>query len=124
MESISDKQQHRARWDPLHPILCGNDWSNVPVYRELDAPDVRVCTQPDLISPFFAERLINLQQHIATQSPKDWKALWGDRRDVACFWALWVVVIFGGASIFLSLFQLVLAAAQVASSFERSSSRF
>ena len=124
MESISDKQQHRAHWDPLHPILCGNHWSNVPVYRELDAPDVRAVYSARSGYPFFAERLIKLQQYIATQSPNDWKALWRDRRDVTLFWALWTVVIFGGASIFLGFIQVGLAAFQVARSFERSSFRF
>ena len=119
-----NKEQHRAYRDPLHPILCGNDWSNVPVYSELDARDVRAVYSARSDHPFFAERLINLQQYISIQSPNDWKALWTDHRYVARFWALWTFVIFGGASIFLGLIQVGLAAAQVASSFARSSSGF
>lgn len=112
-----DKEQLGAHWDPLRTMLCANDWSTIPVYGELDAPDVRAVYSARSDFPFFAERLTTLQQYIATQSPNDWKALWRDRRDVARFWALWAVVIFGGASIFLGIIQVGLAAAQVASSF-------
>ena len=56
-------------------MLCGNGWSNVPVYSELDAPDVRAVYSARSDFSFFAERLINLQQYIATQSPNDWEAL-------------------------------------------------
>ena len=97
-------------------MLCAYGWSNVPVYHELDAPDVRAVYSARTDFPFFAERLTNLQQYIAAQSPNDWKALWRDRRDVARFWAVWPVVIFGVASIFLGIIQVGLTAAQVASS--------
>ena len=73
---------------------------------------------------FFAKSLYNLQKYVTARSPNDWKAVWGGCRDVARSWALGAVVIYDGAAMFLGTVQVGLAAAQVASGFERSASRF
>ena len=113
-----NKRQHKACRDPLRPVLCGTEWSKVPMYEELGVPDMSTVYSAKSDFPFFAERLIKLQKHVAMQCANDWRALWRDRRDMGRFWALWAVVIFGGIAVLLGIIQLALGAAQVAGAYQ------
>lgn len=69
-----------------------------------------------------------MQAFVVAQNPSDWGALWHDRRDsrkcifaflwhvinrIVRFYTFWAVVVVGGASLVLSLFQTVLGVLQV-----------
>ncbi|KAJ4295246.1 hypothetical protein N0V90_007257 [Kalmusia sp. IMI 367209] len=111
----TDKERERVRFDPLLLRLCTKDWTDECVFEHLDIPDVRTVYSATIDFPFLMHKMITLQEYIITQQPTGWSSLWRDRRDPARFWGLFAVIAFGVASILLSLVQIALSGAQVAS---------
>lgn len=64
----------------------------------------------------LGDRLEMLGKELKGVKPKGWSDLVRDRRDTMQYWGFWLVAIVGGASIILSLTQVILQAAQFASS--------
>lgn len=64
----------------------------------------------------LGDRLEMLGKELKGAKPKGWRDLVRDRRDTMQYWGFWLVAIVGGASIILSLTQLILQAAQFAHS--------
>ena len=99
------------------PLLCGTDWLKQQIYEDVDASGVKAVYSAKADFPFFADRLLSLQDFAVTQCPSDWRTVWRDRRDVARFWTLWAVMVFGGASIVIGIIQVLLAVAQVTAAY-------
>jgi len=95
--------------DPLLRELCFTDSRNVPLFGDLDMLDLKNIYSLEVDFPFFAERLSILTIFVHNQLPNDWKVLWRDRRDVANFWTLWAVLLFGAPTLLLGIIQAVLA---------------
>lgn len=100
-------------YDSLLYEICRKDWSDQPVFDDVHAPPTKNVYLAQLDFPYFAGRLIDLQDFVLTQSPNNWTTLWRDRRDTARFWTLWAVIIFGTASLILSVLQVGIGLAQV-----------
>lgn len=64
----------------------------------------------------LGDRLEMLGKELKAVKPKGWRDLVRDRRDTMQYWGFWLVAIVGGASIILSLTQVILQAAQFANS--------
>lgn len=64
----------------------------------------------------LGDRLEMLGKELKGAKPKGWRDLVRDRRDTMQYWGFWLVAIVGGASIILSLTQVILQAAQFAHS--------
>lgn len=64
----------------------------------------------------LGDRLEMLGKDLKAAKPKGWRDLVRDRRDTMQYWGFWLVAIVGGASIILSLTQVILQAAQFANS--------
>ena len=103
--------------DGLSPWLCGDEWLKQVIYEDVDASDVKTVYSARADFPFFADRLLSLQDFAVTQCPSDWRTVWRDRRDVARFWTLWAVMVFGSASIVIGILQVVLTVAQVTAAY-------
>ncbi len=104
--------------DPLLPSLCGDEWLKQEIYEDIDVSSVKTVYSARADFPFFADRLLSLQDFAVMQCPSDWRTVWWDRRDVARFWTLWAVMVFGGASIVIGIIQVVLAVAQVIAAYQ------
>ena len=112
----ADASEDRGE-DHLLPLLCGEDWLKQEIYEDVDVSSVKNVYSTRADFPFFADRLLSLQDFAVTQSPSNWRTVWRDRRDVARFWTLWAVMVFGGASIVIGIIQVVLAAVQVTAAY-------
>lgn len=62
---------------------------------------------------YFVDRISTLQSFVQTQCPQGWTVLWRDRRDVAKFWTVWAVLLFGLPSIILATISTVLTGLQL-----------
>lgn len=111
--------QTYAAWDPLLNQLCGHAWEKQPIYEDINAPGIRTVYSADRDFGFFGDRLLTLHEFVTTQSADDWRALWRDRRDMSRFWALWLVLLFGGLTVVIGIIQIGLAGAQVAGTFPK-----
>lgn len=58
-------------------------------------------------------RVERLANELRVAKPKSLIDLLHDRRDTLQYWTFWFVAIFGGAGIFLSILQVILATIQV-----------
>ena len=103
--------------DTLLPCLCGEEWLKQGIYEDIDASGVKSVYSARADFPFLADRLLSLQEFSVTQCPSDWRSVWRDRRDMARFWTLWAVMVFGGASIIIGIIQVVLAVAQLVAAY-------
>ncbi|KAL2671553.1 hypothetical protein Neosp_014143 [[Neocosmospora] mangrovei] len=99
--------------DPLLEELCFKDSRHVPVFAELEMVDLKNIYNLDSDFPYFSERLKILQSFVQNQCPQDWQVLWRDRRDVAKFWTIWAVMLFGIPTLILSVIQTVLTGLQL-----------
>ena len=99
--------------DPLLERLCFKDSREEYLYGELDMLNLKKIYVLDTDFPFFAERLLALQEFVVNQCPNDWQVLWRDRRDVAKFWTIWAVLLFGVPTILLALAGTILAGFQI-----------
>ncbi|KAK3345812.1 hypothetical protein B0T25DRAFT_550422 [Lasiosphaeria hispida] len=95
--------------DPLLEELCFTDSRNVALFSDLDMLDLKNIYTLDADFPYFAERLSILNTFVHNQLPNGWKVLWRDRRDVAKFWTIWAVLLFGAPSLILAMIQAFLA---------------
>jgi hypothetical protein len=105
-------------FDPLLYRLCAHSHLYQEFYDEISggrAKNVYLATSD---FPFLSHRLLALQEYVAEENPDSLNALWYDRRDILRWYTFWAVVIVGGASIVLSLIQIILGAAQVAGSYQ------
>ncbi len=66
--------------------------------------------------PVLGDRIEMLGKELKGARPKGWKDIVRDRRDTMQYWTFWLVAIVGGASIILSLIQVILRGAQLAKS--------
>lgn len=64
----------------------------------------------------LGDRLEMLGKELKAVKPKGWRDLVRDRRYTMQYWGFWLVANVGGASIILSLSQVILQAAQFANS--------
>ncbi|RSL87984.1 hypothetical protein CEP52_015362 [Fusarium oligoseptatum] len=99
--------------DPLLEELCFKDSRRVHLFAELDIVDLKNIYNLDGDFPYFAERLTALKSFVENQCPHDWKVLWRDRRDVAKFWTIWAVMLFGIPSLLISVIQTILTGFQL-----------
>jgi hypothetical protein len=83
------------------------------VFDDLDMLNLKNIYVLDTDFPHFAERLAALQEFVANQCPNDWKILWRDRRDIAKFWTIWAVLLFGAPSLLLAVIQTILTGFQL-----------
>lgn len=98
--------------------LCGSNWAEEPLYDEIDAPPAKNVYSARYDFPFYGERMVELHQFVELLSPHDWRTLWYDRRDLAKFWTVWAVILFGMVATILALLGVLLAAAQVGGTFQ------
>lgn len=101
--------------DPLLRRLCEKKWSKQDVYDDLGIAYVRSNYSASIDFPVFKGRLKDLHDYVLCQSPSGWMSLWKDRRDLAKFWTLVSVGIFGFATLVIGVVQILLAAYQIAS---------
>ena len=104
--------------DELLEKICGREWTKQAVYSDIEAGPAKVVYSAQTDFPHFSERLMALQDFVLTQCPNNWKTLYWDRRDIARFWTLWAVIIFGSLSLFMSILQIGIGAAQIGVSFK------
>ncbi len=64
--------------------------------------------------PVLSERIELIAKELKNSRPTSIRELLRDRRDTLQYWSFWLVSVFGGISIFLSLVQVALQAAQLA----------
>lgn len=77
-------------WDPLLQTLCGKGASSDEahrIYQDIDASD-EAQTYPCAEFPFFAKRILALQDFVKQHHPHNLRALITDRRDVAAWYNL------------------------------------
>ena len=63
--------------------------------------------------PMFGQRLAKLQEFNLRQQPSKLRDLWRDRRNPLQWYTFWAVLIVGSLSLILTLFQLIVAVAQL-----------
>lgn len=63
--------------------------------------------------PIFGQRLARLQAFTLKQQPSRIQDLWRDRRNPLQWYTFWAVLIVGGLSVLLALFQLAVGVAQL-----------
>jgi hypothetical protein len=109
LEENKDTWRKECRYDPLLETLCTEPESSRAV-RELYT-DLEAKPFDDYISvdefPFLARRLFDLQRFSMAQNPHGWRRLWADRRNITTWFAIWAVVIIGGATLLFQVLQVV-----------------
>jgi hypothetical protein len=100
--------------DPLLPKLCGGDWLDVDLYYQLEPGPTKSAYVVDEEFPFFADRLMALQDFVQAQSPRDFWSLLNDRRDMNRLWTVRVAVVLGLVVAVLTVLQLLVGLAQLA----------
>ncbi|KAK0102684.1 hypothetical protein ONS95_006286 [Cadophora gregata] len=101
--------------DPLLRILCGQRWDSTEVSRIFDQCDIEdpVSQYNSDSFAFLGTRLLKLQDCVQRDKPEDMWQLWSDKRDISRWWTFWAVMMMGGATMLLGIFQMVLQVAQV-----------
>jgi hypothetical protein len=94
-------------------IICKRTDKPVTVFAELDILDLKNIYVLESDFPFFADRLSILRSFVEHQLPQDWRVLWRDRRDVAKFWTVWAVMLFGVPTLILAIIQTILTGFQL-----------
>jgi hypothetical protein len=113
--------QRSVGLDPLLKELCSQPCRRQILYEQIDAPRVKAVYKVQEDFPNLGERLLELQDFVEQQNPRDLRTLWYDRRDILRFHTYWAVIFFGSLSILLSAAQLTLSAAQLKVSLPHSS---
>ncbi len=114
------KQATGADWgaalgkDAILKILCTKRWQDHPLFDYLQSPPVRSNYSAQADFPFLGQLLLRLQAYMEAQSPKDFLTLIFDRRDPLRFWTFVLAIFLGGMSLILSLIQIAVGAAQLA----------
>ncbi|KAL7918380.1 hypothetical protein ACQKWADRAFT_304301 [Trichoderma austrokoningii] len=103
--AIKDSQE-KLLFDPWLDHCCGfsksrwwfsNQFSTTrETYRQVDFP-------------IFSQRLERLQSFMDGIQPNKIRSIWFDRRDRRLWWTFWTVLIFGCATIFLTLVSIAVA---------------
>lgn len=101
--------KHNA--DPLLHSICTKK-----VFTHQSVPQDRMTYFGHRDFLVLGDRLEMLGKELKGAKPKGWRDLVRDRRDTMQYWGFWLVAIVGGASIILSLTQVILQAAQFANS--------
>ena len=97
--------------DQLLPHLCmTKNLHQTSEYLPLDQP-VYFAAQH---FPVLSERIELIARELKASRPTSIRDLLHDRRDTLQYWTFWLVSIIGGASIILSVVQVVLQAVQIA----------
>ncbi|KAL2122176.1 hypothetical protein VTJ04DRAFT_2631 [Mycothermus thermophilus] len=109
-----DPQRGPDTKDPLLPKLCGEDWQDVDLYYQLEPGPTKSAYVVDEEFPFFADRLMALQDFVQAQSPRDFWSLLNDRRDMNRLWTVRVAVVLGLVVAVLTVLQLLVGLAQLA----------
>lgn len=98
MVPVWEEQCGRASWettwacDPMLLTLCGKSATSDEarkIYDEIDEHEPAYCYNAYHEFPFFAKRLLELQEFIKHHKPQNLRALLNDRRDVAAWYTLW-----------------------------------
>jgi hypothetical protein len=99
--------------DPLLRDLCGSSHKNRRLFDCVNAFPAKIVHSAHSDFPYLGRRLVKLHQFVINQDPRDWTALWYDRRDLNRFYTFWAVVLVGGMSLIFSIVQVLLSAVQV-----------
>jgi hypothetical protein len=99
--------------DPLLERLCFNDSRKEIIFEDLEMLNLKNIYVLETDFPYLADRLSVLQEFVENQCPNDWMVLWRDRRDMAKFWTIWAVLLFGAPTVLLGVIQTVLTGFQL-----------
>jgi hypothetical protein len=118
------KKKDSDEYDPLLDLLCAQSCTSKiralplslwPVscrsFEGTLQEESTYSSQDDF--PMFGQRLAKLQEFNLRQQPSKLRDLWRDRRDPLQWYTFWAVLIFGSFSLLLTLFQLIVAVAQL-----------
>ena len=95
--------------DHLLSLLCGRKSFSTPqIPSDQDSYDLQ------RHFPILRSRIAVLHRHLSASKPKGWRELWRDKRDSAGWFTFWIVLIFGGVTILLSVLQVLLQILQIA----------
>ncbi|KAL8680265.1 MAG: hypothetical protein Q9224_006956, partial [Gallowayella concinna] len=114
---FKEQEQGRASAEGVVDVLLVDLCSSLRSFPDI-VVDGSIDEQPfydsNLDFPFYGERLEALQQYTRAVKARNLKEVWYDEREPEKWAVLWVAIMIGGASISLSLVQVILAAFQVA----------
>jgi hypothetical protein len=99
--------------DPLLDQLCGTPSHKNLLFDRIDAFPEKSIYWSDCDFPNLGDRLLEIQDFVASQDSGSLRALWYDARDLNRFWTFWAVVVFGVTSTILSMIQTVLTGLQL-----------
>ena len=95
--------------DHLLSSLCGRkSFSTAQIPSDQDSYDLQ------RHFPILRSRIAVLHRNLSASKPKGWRELWRDKRDSAGWFTFWIVLIFGGVAILLSILQVLLQILQIA----------
>jgi hypothetical protein len=80
-------------YDSLLPLLCGQSWDStdaLPIYEFIEAEDPSTHYSPTEHFPFLGKRLLEVQKYVRNQKPKNFWAIWYDKRNPSEWWTFWV----------------------------------
>jgi hypothetical protein len=100
--------------DTLLPYLCSEKELLVTGPEEIWMPKDRRVYYAARDFPVLYERIELLSKELNGVKPKSMGDLLRDRRDTLQFWTFWLVAAVGGASVGLSLLQIILQSIQIA----------
>ncbi|PLB54770.1 hypothetical protein P170DRAFT_421424 [Aspergillus steynii IBT 23096] len=90
--------------DPLLPLLCTN--AQLP-YFSPDMPPDRPIYFAARDFPVYSERIELIRKELRDARPKSLADQVRDKRDTLQYWTFWLVAIFGGLGLVLSLVQVI-----------------
>ncbi len=102
------------RPDTLLPYLCSEKELLAAGPGKMRMPRDRRAYYAARDFPVLYERIELLSKELSGVKPKSMGDLLRDRRDTLQFWTFWLVAAVGGASVGLSLIQVVLQGIQIA----------
>jgi hypothetical protein len=106
---------HLEDADPMLIKLCGRRYDAIgseDIYEEIHAENVQTYYMPSSF-PFFASRILSLQDNAREQHSHDWKTLWHDHRDESNWWQFWAVLFIGGGTLVLGTLSLAFQIGQL-----------
>lgn len=95
MVSTSEEDGNQSKpWacDPLLVTLCGQNCSSEgakKIYDEIEAEEPTDHCDPQIEFPFFASRLVDLQEFVKQHQPQTVRGLLTDKRDITVWYNLW-----------------------------------
>ncbi|KAK4120821.1 hypothetical protein N657DRAFT_658183 [Parathielavia appendiculata] len=111
---VNPAQMLSPQPDMLLPLLCSEKHPFAGVSEENWTPRDRRVYFAARDFPVMYERVEHLAKELNGIKPKSMGDLLRDRRDTLQFWTFWLVAAVGGASVVLSLIQVILQAIQLA----------